>query len=191
MKFKYKKLLFLATLFSCFGLFTTANAQSSVQSASVSNHSPTGKTERGKSLLSDYLCLENLNFGPEIKHISKNKELYYTKNIVINKEISKIEDNTSLSSGSKINLDITFTYDKESFVKINDLKNDIKISKSSDNWKIGDLTEVFPGKDSCLVSTTYSVIKKSITGLGDRVLDGHVDVMCSKYGDIGLDTELD
>lgn len=188
---KSKKLAFLATLFSCFGLLTTVKAQTDVQYVPVNKSSFTGVTERGKALFSNYLCLENLSFGPEVKHISENGEKFYTKNIIVNKEISKVSDNTSLNSKSKIDLDVTFTYDKESFVKINDLKNDIKTSKSNDNWKIGDLTEVYPGKDSCLVSSTYSVFKKSSMGLGDRILDGHIDIMCSKYGDIGLDTELD
>lgn len=189
MKYKLKKIACLAMFISSVGLFGSANAQTEI--SPVDTSSLTGVTERGKALFSDYICMENLNFGPETKHVSKSGEQFYTKNIIVNKDISKINDDATLDSRAKINLDVTFTYDKNSYVKIKNPKNDVKTSKTSDKWKIGDVTEIYPGKNSYLVSTTYSVFKKSATGLGDKILDGHIDIMCSKYGDIGLDTELD
>lgn len=191
MKIKLKQTLLLAMLFSCFGIFNSANAESDVPRSDYKNNgSLVGTVEKGKVLFSDYLCLENLDFSPETEHTSDKGRKIYRKNIVINKEFSKIDEDATLKQEAKISLDVTFTYDKESFVRIDDRENDIKVSKSSNKWKVGNLTEVFPGKETCLVSDTYSIYKKSSTGLGEHIVDGHVDLVCSKFGDLGFDTEL-
>jgi len=143
--------------------------------------------KRGSMVSSKYLCSEDILFGPESESLLPNGQKVYSKNISIKKDFKKVSNNDFESKGD-LGLDLTFTYDKKSYAHVQN--SDLKSVKNSKSWKIRNLAEIHPDGEACLVSNRYAAYKKSALGLGKYVLDGHIDVHCSKCGDIFVNTEL-
>jgi len=146
------------------------------------------EVKRGSMISSKYLCSEDISFGDENESVSDNGKKIYSKNISIKKDFKKIYNNKDFEPKGDLDLNLTFTYDKKSYAHIQN--SDLKSAKTSKSWKIRNLAEIHPDDETCLVSNRYAAYKKSAIGLGKYVLDGHIDVFCSKYGDIFVNTEL-
>ncbi len=148
---------------------------------------------RGHMELDKYISIESFDCNPEEEHILDNGKKVYTKNILVKKEFRK--DNAESKEGldnieAVLHVDVTFTYDKNSFVKIDKRDKDIKIEKKLKDWKLRNSTEILPSDEVCIVSNKYVTYKKSSLGVGDYIMTGHIDLLCSKLGEIGINTEL-
>lgn len=181
----YIKCLVFVLCTICCGMFNLAFAEDSSQaSGSAQNLS------KGRIVSSKYLNTDNITMNPEIEISSNSGNKVYKRNIVAKKDLKKIGSNSEWNSLASIVLDVTFTYDKKSFVEIQN-DDDIKTDKTNTKaWKIRNTAEVFPGKNACLVSDRYAVYKNSKLGVGDYIMDGHIDLLCSDNGEIGVNTEL-
>jgi len=144
---------------------------------------------RGKIIFSKYLSLEDINFNPETEFISANGDKYYKRNISAKKNFKKINNNQDYKLKGSLDLDVTFTYDKKSFVKV-ESPEELKSSKASKKWKIRNTSDIHPSDKTCLVSNRYAVYKKATLGVGDYLMDGHIDLICSHRGEVGVNTEL-
>lgn len=170
----------LTCLFSCLG------AKASNQEIEKNQYG--NEVRRGKMAISRYLCSEDMNFSPEKKKISKSGEVFYVKNVDIKKGFQKL-CNSEFEPQGKIDLNVTFTYDKKSYVGVQ--KSDVKSSKDCKSWKVRNASEIFPSKNACLVSDRYAIYQKSaMGGIGDYLFDGHMDVICSINGEIFVNTEI-
>ncbi len=172
--------LSLTCLFSCLGVRAS--------SEEIEKNQYGNEIRRGKMAISRYLCSEDMNFSPEEKKISKSGKVFYIKNVGIKKDFQKL-CNSEFEPQGKIDLNVTFTYDKKSYVDVQ--KSDVKSSKDSKSWKVRNASEIFPSKNSCLVSDRYAIYQKSpMGGIGDYLFDGHMDVICSSNGDVFVNTEI-
>ena len=148
---------------------------------------------RGHMGLDKYISIESFDCNPETEHILNNGEKVYKKNILVKKEFRKDNSETKENLDdieAVLYVDVTFTYDKNSFVKIDKRDKDIKIKKELKDWKLRNSTEILPSDDVCIVSNKYVTYKKSSLGVGDYIMTGHIDLLCSKLGEIGINTEL-
>ena len=180
----FKYLIFALCVFCC-GAFTKAFADGTSETKPQ-----TSSLNKGRIVSSKYLDVDNITMNPEVEVPSETGDKLYKRNVVAKKDLKKIDKDSEWNSLASISLDVTFTYDKKSFVKIQnsgDLKSDKNNTKA---WKVRTTTEVFPGKDVCLVSDRYAVYKNSSLGVGDYIMDGHIDLLCSNRGEIGVNTEL-
>lgn len=148
---------------------------------------------RGHMGIDKYISTESFDCNPEIEDVLENGSKVYRKNIVVKKEFKR--DNPKENSDTndieaKLQVDVTFTYDKNSFVKIDKRDKDINVQKKVKDWKLRNSTEILPNDDVCIVSNKYVTYKKSSMGVGDYIMSGHIDLLCSKLGEIGIHTEL-
>ena len=148
---------------------------------------------RGRMGLDKYISTENFDCNPETELILENGNKIYRKNIVVKKEFKK--DNSKGNDDpndieATLHVDVTFTYDKNSFVKIDKRDKDINVQKHVKDWKLRNSTEILPNDEVCIVSNKYVTYKKSSSGVGDSIISGHIDLLCSKLGEIGIHTEL-
>jgi len=171
-------------------LFLTSLILSMVTLSSVGVGASLTKADlkRGKLLSSKYICSENFKIGNECETSLDNGEKTFKRDIRIQKKFKKIGNNKDFEHRGELGLNIVFEYDKNGHVK----SSNIEQSKNSDYWKIKNLAQVYPDNDHCLVSNRYCAYKKNAFGtVGDHVLDGHIDVICSDNGSLFINTELD
>lgn len=148
---------------------------------------------RGRMGADKYISTENCECNPETEHTLENGDKVYRKNIIFKKVFKKdnAKSNNNLEEDeNSFNVDVTFTYDKNSFVKIDKRDTDVKVEKETKNWKLRYSTEILPSDEVCIVSNKYVTYKKSNLGVGDYIMTGHIDLLCSKLGEIGIHTEL-
>ena len=142
--------------------------------------------EKGKLVSSKYLCNEKCTFHPETQHISDSGEKIYKKRVDVKRTIEEVSKENQ--PRANLSLNVIFTYDKKSFVKVE--QDDFKNYERCKFWKLKNISEIRPDKSVCLVSDRYIIYKKGSIGVGSHLMEGHVDVMCSLMGDIGLNTNL-
>jgi len=146
--------------------------------------------ERGRPISPNYVCNENIKSGHEVATFDNKGRNLYKKVVNIKKTYKKSDNSKNSDVQGEIDLELKFTYDKKSYVEVS--SEDITGSKKSTKWKIRDLTEIIPSENNIvLVSSRYAAYKKGKQqGLGDYLMDSHIDVLCSSEGDIVVDTEL-
>lgn len=137
----------------------------------------------------DILCSERLRIFPEEKFTDENGKELYSRVVEIGKEFKKTDVKSSKIVASHTSK-IKFTYDKKSFVKIDDPDKDIEENETGGSWSVMDVKEIFPSDEQCLVSTRCVLYKENSLRVKNYVLSSHYDVFCSLGGKIGVNTEL-
>ena len=147
------------------------------------------KILRGKAFDDNFMCVETFEYFPEEK-IKTDEGDIYKKIIKSKKEFQKNKKNNVFKTEAEHKIKITFTYDKKTFVKIENIEEDIVSEKVNDKWEVIDLTEVLPSKNTCLISTKLLLYKSSVLGNKIYLGNSHLDIFCSTLGKIGINTEL-
>ncbi len=147
------------------------------------------KILRGKVFGGKSMCVETLEYFPEEKTNTDNGDIY-KKTISAKKEFQKSKKNNAFKTEAEYTIKITFTYDKKTFVKIENIEKDIVSEKVNKKWEIVDLTEILPSKNTCLVSTKCLLYKSGTLNNKIYLNNSHLDIFCSILGEIGINTEL-
>ena len=149
------------------------------------------KISRGRIFGNKILCTETFEYFTETEtSINDNKEKFYKKMLEVTKEFSTRKKHGGFKTLAQCKFQLAFTYDKKSFVKIEDCAKDVSISIGNDDWSIMDVKEIFPDDKICLVSLKCVLYKEDVLGMHKYMMDGHIDVMCSIMGNIGINTDL-
>jgi hypothetical protein len=147
------------------------------------------KISRGRILGNDMQCIETFEYFPETEFLNSKSEKLYKKTLKITKEFNPLEK-SSYETAAQWETQLTFIYDKKSFVEVDDPGKNIEIQTSKDKWRVMDIKEVFPTDKICLVSIKSVLYKENLLESYDYIVDGHADVFCSAMGEIGVNTDL-
>lgn len=181
--FIYLKIIFLLI----FNILCFKNSAYCINN--IGNNMKNNVKVNGKVLDNKYLSMQTIETSPEEEYTLENGEKIYKKHVSILKEYSKYDKESVLCN---LNTNIVFTYDKKSFVKINDPEQDVKIGKINNKWKTRDCTEILQENNKiCSVSNKFVVFKKSDNDVGEKyTTNGYVYVSCTITGDVKIHTEL-
>lgn len=138
-------------------------------------------------IFGDMLYEEKLKIFPEEKF--NDQDDLYSRTVEVVKKFKKYNKGMAEIVGSHKSK-IKFTYDKKTFVKIDNPDKDIEESKIDGSWSIMSIKEIFPDDMQCLVSTRYVLYKENKMRIKKYVLSSHYDVFCSLEGKIGVNSEM-
>lgn len=188
----WKTFFFLALFLGILNMSAYALAESdALKPNDKCSQQSSGKISRGRIFGNKILCTETFECFPETEILSNNiKEKFYKKTLEVTKEFSARKKDGSFKKLSQCKFQVVFTYDKKTFVKVENCEKDIDISINNDKWSIMDVKEIFPDDKVCLVSLKCVLYKEDLLGVHEYMMDGHVDVMCSIMGNIGINTDL-
>lgn len=150
---------------------------------------------RGRERFPDLLRTEeNYEILPEVKIQTKTGTVY-RRSVTATKKFSRYDEKTKKHiSEITCKNKITFTYDKESFVKIFNPEKDLEAEKKTENknskWIICDISEIIPSEEICLVSSRYTLYNHSEISYDEIILDAHLDLFCSVQGEIGINSDM-
>ncbi len=189
-KVDVKKMLFIFVfLFICMDVIPSSLALEGNEAVLTDTREPVSEFSRGKVFANGIMCVEKFRYFKE--EILKNGDKTNYKRII---EMSKIYKKKLKGNEFKTlvtcNARIVAVYDKESFVQIKKYSYDIKHNTSSKKWSLMNIGEVCPQEKNCLLSTKCVLYKENSMGAHEYIMDGHFDILCSIYGDIGINTDL-
>lgn len=140
-------------------------------------------------------CKTNVKYGLEYSTIDPNtQEKIYKKTALANFDFYRRKEN-DLKKVLTYKLKVIFTYDKKSFVKIEDPLEDVYSIKEdfrNDKWRIMECAEVFPMtslKDPYCIVSGQCIIYKNATNSKVYSDNTHMDFICTKDGDITFNTK--
>lgn len=143
-----------------------------------------GMTCKSKIINDNLVCMETVEYSPEISTLHMNGETTYRKKVIIKREYKK---SGTLEALGDCKLSFTFKYDKKSFVRCE--PEVIKKSKKG-AYYLKFLTEILPEEKVSTGSVKYNLYQKNILESYDYILDGHIDVFCSYMGDLGINSNV-
>ncbi len=186
-----KMFCFSVFLFGIFGMSSyafdeTDGSKSNDASSQVSDQ----KISRGRVFGNNILSMETFEYFPEKEVLGKNEEKLYKKTVKVTKEFGTRKKDNNFKTVAKYEFQVVFTYDKKSFVKVEDAEKDIDVYKSNSKWSIMDVKEIFSDDKICLVSGRCSLYKEDALGFHTYMADGHADVFCSIMGQVGINADL-
>ena len=144
-----------------------------------------------KKILENYiLCTETVRSYTEEKIEKPQQPTIYKKKVKITKIFERKNKDDSFKEVANCSYEITFTYDKKSFVKIEDPFRDIKVDCSDKKWSVMSLAEIFPQDKMCLVSLTFVLYKENILNIKEHKSNTHFDITCSLDGVLCINTNI-
>ena len=173
----------------CFGGLTSTCAEFEDNTKIISESSETVREFRKGRVSGDILCGERVKIFPEEKFVSNDGQTLFSRTVEIEKEFKKRGKNATKAVASHTSKK-KFTYDRKTFVRIDNPDKDIEESETGDAWSVMDVKEIFPQEKNCLVSTRCALYKENKLRIKEYVLSSHYDVTCSIDGQIGVNTEL-
>ncbi len=143
-----------------------------------------------KILENDILCTETVQSYTEEKIQAQKQNTKYKKRIKMTKIFERKNKEGNFKEVANCICEIIFTYDKKSFVKIEDPLKDIKIDCSDKKWSVMSLAEIFPQEKMCLVSSTFVLYKENALGIKEHKSNTHFDITCSLDGILCINTNI-
>jgi hypothetical protein len=163
----------------------------------VSKESPKNKTERivkkivyGNGI--EYVF--EIAFSPEAALNSEDGTPIYRRSVIAKGTYFMNGSDKSTEKLASNKFKVAFTYDKKTFCKIFKAKEDLifKSKKSSDKtWKIKHNDEILSSEDNslCTVSLVANLYKhQKFSTKSVYCENSHIDFMCSKNGEIALNS---
>ncbi len=137
-----------------------------------------------------------ITFSPESTLTSENKTSVYRKEVNVKGTYFMNTNIKPIKELAHHKFKVIFTYDKKTFCKIHDAKEDIvcKSKRSPDKkWKVKQNNEILSSKDNsiCTVSLIANLYKNSNhSSKSEYYENSHVDFVCTKNGDIVLNSSI-
>lgn len=112
----------------------------------------------------------------------------YTRSVQSDGILSQRKDN-SIENIFEHRMEVKFTYDKKSFVKISSPYEDIVCEKTrlidDKNWTFAQTCEILQGQRYCLVSEMVTAYRKY-----KHIENGHIDVACDIFGSVLINSKF-
>lgn len=151
--------------------------------SATNNNCEEGTICKSKSFNNNISCFETIMYSPEISTFHQDGTTTYKKKVTVKREYKRADTMEVLTNCT---VELTFKYDKDSFVTC----KCSMIEKNKKNYYLKPLMEIFSEEKISTGSVKYNLYQKNILESYDYIADGHVDVLCSSVGDIGINSNV-
>ena len=159
------------------------SGSNSVMAGATTNNCEEGTICKSKSFNNNIVCFETIMYSPEISTSHQDGTITYKKKVTVKREYKRA-DTMELLTDCTVGL--TFKYDKDSFVTC----KCSMIEKNKNNYYLKPLMEIFSEEKISTGSVKYNLYEKNILESYEYIADGHIDVLCSSVGDIGINSNI-
>ena len=141
-------------------------------------------------------CVMTFRYCPEcIKSVEADGTVLYIRFIAVTGTLFDVSVPDRPKKIVERKVKVNFTYDKKSFVKIDNPEEDLDyhrvvLDDSKTTWALAQTCELLQGKGYYIVSEMFTIYKQnSRTNKIEHVENGHVDLICTMNGDFLINSK--